>query len=119
MVDLAEARRRLEAARKDTQERIAREAAILPAYDGSPTDSNYGNHAADRATDTFEEEKALGLRSHFEGELLDVEDALRRIDEGTYGKCQECGRDIAPERLEAMPAARLCIDCQSKVKARR
>ncbi len=119
MVDLAEARKRLEAARRDIQERIASESAILPAYDGPPTDSHYGNHAADRATDTYEEEKALGLRSHFEGELLDVEDALRRIDDGTYGKCAECGREIAPERLEAMPAARLCIDCQSKVKARR
>ena len=118
MVDLAEARKRLEAARRDIRERIESEAEILPEYDGSPTDSNYGNHAADRATDTFEEEKALGLRSHFEGELLDVEDALRRIDEGTYGKCAECGREIAPERLAAMPTATLCIDCQSKVKAR-
>ncbi len=119
MVDLAEARKRLEAAHRDIQERIASESAVLPAYDGSPTDSNYGNHAADRATDTYEEEKALGLRSHFEGELQDVEDALRRIDHGTYGKCAECGRLISPERLEVMPAARLCIDCQSKVKARR
>ncbi len=119
MVDLAEARRRLELARQDIRERIASESEILPEYDGSPTDSHYANHAADLATDTFEEEKALGLRAHFEGELVDVEDALRRIDEGTYGKCLECGREIAPERLAAMPAARLCIDCQSKVKARR
>ncbi len=118
MVDLAEARRRLEARREDLQERIASESAILPAYDGSPTESRYGNHAADLATDTFEEEKALGLRSHFEGELLDVEDALRRIDEGTYGKCAECGREISPERLEALPAARLCIDCQRQVARR-
>lgn len=119
MVDLAEARRRLEARREDIRERIASESAILPEYDGSLTESHYASHAADLASDTYEEEKALGLRSHFEGELLDVEDALRRIDDGSYGICAECGRHIAPERLEAMPAARLCIDCQSKVKARR
>jgi DnaK suppressor protein len=119
MLDLAEARRRLEADRGRIRERIASESAILPSFDGSPTESGYGTHAADRASETYEEEKALGLRSHFEGELVDVEDALRRVDDGTYGTCAECGRQISPERLEAMPAARLCIDCQSKVKARR
>ena len=119
MIDLGEARKRLEAERERIRGRIASESAILPGYDGSPTDSSYATHAADRATDTFEEEKAVGLRAHFEGELLDVEDALRRIDDGTYGTCAECGREIAPERLEVRPAARLCIDCQRQVRARR
>jgi len=49
------------------------------------------------------------------GETLDeIEEALRKLDAGTYGRCEACGGPIAPARLEAMPAARYCISCASK-----
>ena len=45
--------------------------------------------------------------------LREIEDALSKFDAGTYGRCESCGNQIAEARLEAMPAARLCIDCAS------
>ncbi len=49
------------------------------------------------------------------GDTLDeIEDALRKLDDGGYGRCEACGGPIADARLEAMPAARLCISCASK-----
>lgn len=110
---------RLERKRDQLREEIDRRMAELPAYDGSPTDSLYGNHAADRATDTFEEEKALGLRNHFAAELREIEHALRKLETGEYGRCERCDQPIAPERLEALPQVRLCLSCQSRSEARR
>ena len=118
-IDKEQARQRLEAERERIQSRIANEEGVLPAYDPSPTDSRYGNHAADEATNTYEEEKALGLRAHYEAELKEVEDALRRVENGSYGQCEECGREIPAERLDALPYARFCVECQSKAEARR
>jgi RNA polymerase-binding transcription factor DksA len=46
--------------------------------------------------------------------LTDVDDALAKLDNGTYGRCESCGGPIGDARLEAMPAARLCISCASK-----
>ncbi len=119
MPSVEEIRARLEAERERLRREIEEQSAILPAYDGSPTESRYGNHAADEATDTFEEEKALALRSHFVGELNEVEHALRKLERGEYGKCEECGREINPERLGIVPYVRLCVECQSRVESRR
>ncbi len=112
-------RARLEAERNRLRAEIERQAAVLPAYDGTPTDSHYGNHPADQATDTFEEQKAIALGAHFQGELAEVEEALRRLDSGRYGTCEQCGRAIDPARLEVMPYARLCADCKRRSEARR
>lgn len=74
--------------------------------------SSYDNHPADQGSETFEREKDLGLKldaAYFRGE---VEDALVRMDAGTYGLCQRCGRPIGTERLEAVPYTRLCVDCK-------
>ena len=46
--------------------------------------------------------------------LLEIDAALGKLEDGTYGRCESCGRDIAEDRLEAMPAARLCMACASK-----
>ena len=46
--------------------------------------------------------------------LLDIDDALTKLDADNYGQCESCGDDIAEDRLEAMPAARLCMACASK-----
>jgi DnaK suppressor protein len=67
-------------------------------------------HLGDVATATFDREFDLGLEEDAEEILAAIDDALRRIDEGTYGICARCGRDIGAERLRAVPYATLCID---------
>lgn len=54
------------------------------------------------------------LQQHIEQRIADLEDALARAEKGLYGLCENCGRDIAPERLEALPFTTLCFDCASK-----
>lgn len=69
---------------------------------------------ADAAQTTSERARVLSLAEGLQQRLEDVQGALVRIEKGTYGKCQSCGKEIPPERLEAIPAAKLCIACKSK-----
>ena len=78
--------------------------------------SSYDQHQADMGTETFEREKDLSILEQVESELADVEHALRRLDEGTYGTCEVCGKVIPDERLEAMPATRLCLEHQAEAE---
>lgn len=68
------------------------------------------DHLADSATETYMRELDGGLEENAEHLLAEIETALRRIDDGTYGVCVVCGRPIGQERLEAIPYASLCID---------
>ena len=70
------------------------------------------NHLGDVATATFDREMGYTLEDNSETVLAAIEAALRRIDAGTYGICERCGKQIPAERLEARPWAALCIDCQ-------
>jgi DnaK suppressor protein len=72
------------------------------------------NHMADVATDTFDRELDYSLEENSEQVLHAIDDALERIAAGTYGICQSCGQQIAEERLEAIPYAKLCIDCKRR-----
>jgi DnaK suppressor protein len=72
----------------------------------------YGNHMADDATEAFEQSKGLSLQQTIRHRLEEVNDALGKFDDGTYGSCEQCGQTIDWARLEALPAARLCIRCQ-------
>ncbi len=78
--------------------------------------SSFDQHEADIGTETFEREKDLSILEQVEAELADVEHAIRRLEEGTYGTCEACGRPIGDERLQAMPATRLCRDDQLKAE---
>ena len=69
---------------------------------------------ADSAASTAEKSERLAVIDQLQDTLREVEDALTRIDEGTYGKCERCGDEIPLPRLEARPWARLCISCQEK-----
>jgi len=75
--------------------------------------SSYNQHQADIATETFDREKDLTILDSVEGELADVEHALQRLDQGTYGTCEACGKAIPDDRLEALPATRFCLDDQA------
>ncbi|WP_129596371.1 TraR/DksA C4-type zinc finger protein [Anaerophilus nitritogenes] len=74
--------------------------------------SVYDNHPADIGTETFEMEMNFNLKNNEEIYLKEIEDALDRIQRGTYGKCIDCGVDIPYERLEMIPTASECIKCQ-------
>jgi RNA polymerase-binding protein DksA len=76
------------------------------------------NHLADIATHTYDRELDSTLEESEEVHLSHVEAALKRIDAGTYGICENCGRPIQPERLEAMPWVTLCIDCKRLAERR-
>jgi DnaK suppressor protein len=71
-------------------------------------------HMADTATETVDREIDYTLEEHDERLLEAIDAALVRIDVGTYGQCVNCGAPIAPERLEAMPWATLCIECKRR-----
>ena len=72
--------------------------------------SSLDQHQGDIGTETFEREKDFSLLEQLEAEIGDLDTALRKIDEGTYGVCEVCGREIGPERLEAMPGTRTCFE---------
>jgi RNA polymerase-binding protein DksA len=79
----------------------------------------YGSQAA-AASQVFEQQRDLALRDHATGQLALVDAAIARLDDGTYGVCVNCGRPIASGRLEALPWAAHCIDCQTTIdRARR
>jgi RNA polymerase-binding transcription factor len=67
---------------------------------------------ADTATVTVDRELDYTLEEHSEHVLRDIDAALERIDAGTYGRCERCGRQIGEDRLQAMPYATLCIECK-------
>ena len=76
--------------------------------------SHVDQHPADEATELFEQERNLGLEQDIGRQVAEVDAALERVDRGTYGVCEVCGRPIPEERLEAMPAARLCVEDQER-----
>ena len=78
--------------------------------------SDVDQHPADIGTETFERERDISILEQVEGELADVERALQRLDEGTYGRCEACGEPIDEERLEALPAARFCVKHQARAE---
>jgi DnaK suppressor protein len=93
-----------------------RHALVAVNHEGSLTEETgdlaigSGDHLADSASDTFMRELDEGLEENAEHLLVEIEAALARIDDGTYGICIACGRAIDLERLEAVPYATLCID---------
>jgi DnaK suppressor protein len=74
----------------------------------------YDANFADSSQVTAERGEAEALAASLRDALGEVEHALAKMDEGTYGLCESCGNPINPARLEAMPSTRLCIDCASK-----
>jgi RNA polymerase-binding transcription factor DksA len=84
--------------------------------DASGELSNYSLHMADAGTDTFDRDFALSLVSNEQEALYEIEEALKRLEHFTYGICGMCERPIMKARLEAVPFARLCVNCQSNIE---
>ena len=99
------------------QKRLLKDLEQLKA-DAQPTEtrregSPFGKRE-EEATESFEFEKRLALEKQIRDRLAEVEHALHKFEEGTYGSCDSCGQPIAPDRLEALPQASLCLDCKAK-----
>ena len=86
--------------------------------DASGDISSYTYHMADLATDTYDREFSLGLASNERELLYELDDALKKIDDATFGVCEECKAVIAKTRLKAIPYARFCVRCQEKKEKR-
>ena len=87
--------------------------------DASGDLSGYSLHMADMATDNFDREFNLGLASSEQQILNQIDEALRKIDEGCYGICDTCAKPISQKRLLALPYTRFCIKCQSEEEKKR
>ena len=72
--------------------------------------SSYDNHPADEGSALYEREKDIALNEHYETQLGNINRALTAMENGTYGKCEVCGREIPLERLEALPNTTFCIE---------
>lgn len=84
--------------------------------------NNFQNDAgdsADTATNMYDKELHLDLTEKNKKLLIDIEEALKKVENGTYGKCEKCGKDISLERLKVLPFAKLCIKCQSALSNKR
>ena len=95
---------------------LANENLKRSSRDASGELSGYSLHMADAGTDTFDREFALSLVSNEQEALYEIEESLKRLEENTYGVCEMCDKLIRKERLEAVPFARFCIQCQSSVE---
>ena len=106
-------RSRLESEQKRLIEELKQlEASAHPAderREGSP----FGKRE-EEATEALELEKRLGLEKRIKSQLAEIELALRKFEEGSYGLCNSCGQPIDPARLEARPQANLCLSCKSQ-----
>ncbi|MEW5758204.1 MAG: TraR/DksA C4-type zinc finger protein [Candidatus Omnitrophota bacterium] len=96
----------------DTIKHIADTTLRKSQKEASGDISGYSYHMADAATDTYDREFSLSLASSEQDALYEIEDALKRIEEKTFGLCEVCHGQIAKIRLKVVPYARLCLKCQ-------
>ncbi len=108
-IDGAQARKRLESERERVTKLISGlrgEIGDTPEVEELGELSGYDQHPADQGSETFEREKDLSILERLEAELAEIEAALQRVDDGTYGIDENTGEPIDPARLEAFPTAR-------------
>lgn len=110
-IDLGEIRQELEKLRADLETQIEEEKENVRAESANPDRTDLA-HSYDFG------QRRSALLDRLEGQHDLVEEALQRLDSNTYGQCTNCGQQIAPGRLKAMPQAALCIECQEALERR-
>ncbi len=119
-VDTQTVRQELEAERFRLQsefEQLERQrVALIQVDDPAPGHANH--HSTEQASETFEQERTLALMGNLRSMIEQVQAALGRLDDGSYGLCEGCGQPILPERLKALPFATQCVRCKEKSKSR-
>ena len=105
-------RSRLESERKRLTEELEQLKSTVRPADERREGSPFGKRE-EEATESFELEKRLTLEKRIREQLAEVEHALCKFEDGTYGFCDSCGQPIDPARLEALPQASLCLSCKA------
>ena len=102
--------------RENIRQTLAQQKAATAstAFDLGGEISAHSSHMADQGTDTMEREKAFLFVSQKTERLMEVEEALARIDAGTFGVCETCGENMLARRLERIPTARMCVPCKEQ-----
>jgi RNA polymerase-binding protein DksA len=116
-MDAKTARKRLEEERERLSTTLANLEADAEAQKESLQElSVVDEHQGDIGTETFEREKDLSIIESVQAGLEDIDSALQRVEAGNYGVCAVCGQAIGDERLEAVPAARFCVEHQAEME---
>lgn len=110
-INLDKMRHRLKIQQKELSDRVGEE------REKAAPNSIANPDRSDLASDYSYRARRLSMLEQLEEQLDETRRALKRIDDSTYGQCTNCGNSIVPERLEALPSAELCIDCQRQEKA--
>lgn len=118
---LEQFRQRLQAERQRLTAELSEDHSDDPATPGMATSDHAqwegpgaSNHLADDATELFLQEEEMTIDNSLKSMVDEIDRALARIDEGTYGKCESCGKPIPPRRLERRPFSSLCVDCKAR-----
>lgn len=108
----------LEERRTEIERELASMAAEIQSIgqDQGDEKGSLGNHFAEDGSNLMEAERLSTISADLQEILIQVNDALERMDEGTFGTCERCGRPINQERLQAFPYVRFCIECQSRIE---
>jgi DnaK suppressor protein len=108
--------RKIEAALHEERAQLEAQVAELDAEAdvNNWRDAGFDDDLADSGSASFERETAQSLSNHARSILAQIDDALRRIEGGTFGRCTSCGERIEPERLDALPYTTMCMDCKRR-----
>ena len=111
-------RKQLESRKADIESNVAYMANEIRSIGVDQDDENgsLGNHIADDGSNVTEAERLVTISEDFQVLLGQIDAALQRMEEGSYGTCQRCGKPIAEARLEAFPYVAYCIECQSMIE---
>ncbi len=115
-VDIQEMKKRLEAKRTEIQQNIASLTQAYPTPNDNGVVSQDAEDFEDTAVDFVEMQQEQSIMTNEQALLTEVEDALKRIEAGTYGRCTACGEQIPDKRLEAMPWVALCIKDEERLE---
>lgn len=116
-MDTTAARERLEQERERLRALIGNMAEDGEGANGSDELATVDQHPADAGSETFEREKDMAILSNLEEQIAEIEKALTRVEEGSYGTCEACGKPIGDERLDVVPTARYCVEDQGAREA--
>jgi DnaK suppressor protein len=105
---------------RDQRQQLVHQLAELGAAESGDlrSDIDFGGSFADAAAVTAERTEVLGVVDTLKAQLENVDRALAKIDSGTYGVCEDCGKEIPSARLEARPESIRCVDCKTKATSR-
>jgi DnaK suppressor protein len=113
VIDLKLIRSRLENEKKRLLDTLEQTKAAAPASEERREGSPFGKRE-EEATQSFELEKGLALEKQIKDNIAEIDYAFEKMNKGTYGRCDMCGKLINPARLEALPYANLCLSCKAK-----